>query len=191
MTKKNKKWIYTDKEIDYAKYRSIAYNPVSQVSNLSAVISELRQHRALSTPVLMVISREDETISSHKAIEFFSGLPNEDSKLLLYTSCDHRYPDPRIMPRLTSYPDLNIKHFSHTSIPFAPNNPHYGENGDFPFATHATREEYVYGAYNRIEIRIFNFLHQLGLLQLDREELTYNPDFDYMANQIVKFILEN
>ena len=185
---KNRDWLYVEDEIDYAKYKSIAYNAVTQVSKLTAVIHELRRHRALTTPMLMVMSREDETISSHRAIEFFSGLPNKDSKLLLYTSCDHRYPDTRILPRITSYPELNITHFSHASIPFAPDNPHYGENGDYPFAAHAEAGKFVYGAYNKFEIRFFDFMQQLGLTSLKRSELTYNPDFNFMTDQITQFI---
>lgn len=186
---RNRQWIYQEEEIDYAKYRSIAFNPVTQVNNLTEVIDELHRHRRLNCPVLMIVSREDETISSHTAVDFFTTLPNEENKLLLYTAFDRRYPDTRISPRLTHYPDLNINHFSHVAIPFAPDNAHYGQHGDFMYASKINEPEFIYGAYNRIEENSFQLLYKLGLVKHKRMQLTYNPDFDYMANTISQFIL--
>lgn len=186
----NRQWIYREEEIDYAKYLSIAFNPVTQVNNLTEVIDELHHHRPLYCPVLMVMSREDETVSSHMAIDFFSTLPNQKNRLLLYTSYDHRYPDARILPRLTHYPDLHTYHFSHVAIPFAPHNQHYGQHGDYKYASRINEHEITYGAYNRIEENSFDLLYQLGLIKQKRRQLTYNPDFDYMANMISQFILK-
>jgi hypothetical protein len=184
----NKQWLYKDEEVDYTKYLSIGFNPVNQVALLTDVIKELREQHPLNTPVFMSLSREDETICSDGAINFFSALPNENNKMLLYTSFEHRYQDPRIITRLTSYPEKRIHHFSHVSIPFAPDNPHYGENGDYIHASRADANDYVYGAYNHIEERFYNFLHDFRLIKYKRRELTFNPDFDYMADKIVQFI---
>jgi esterase/lipase len=186
----NRQWIYREDEIDYAKYLSIAFNPVSQVNNLTDVINELHQQRSLDCPVLMVMSREDETVSSHMAIDFFSSLPNPKNRMLLYTGYDHRYPDARILPRLTHYPDLHTQHFSHVAIPFAPNNQHYGQEGDYKYASRINQRDVTYGAYNRLEESSYDFLYQLGLLKYKRRQLTYNPDFDYMANMIHNFIIQ-
>ena len=136
----------------------------------------------------MAVSREDETISSRKAIDFFSNLHNQNSKLLLYTAGDHLYTDPRILPRLSRYPDLHINHFSHTSIPFAPNNFHYGQQGDYQHASLIHSDEYMHGAYDQIEQKIYDVLYPLGLVKRKPHELTYNPDFNFMAAQITQFI---
>ena len=189
LSRTSTQWIYNEAEIDYAKYKSIAFNPVSQVSKLTRVIHDLRQHHTLNAPMFMVVSHEDETISSHRAIDFFSNMPNEESKLLLYTSFDHQYPDPRILSRQSHFPDLGIKHLSHASIPFAPTNPHYGQQGDYAYASHTNMKEITYGAYNRIEERWYHMLYQLGMTQKKRRELTYNPDFEFMAEKIVNFVL--
>lgn len=188
-TKKDKKWMYYDDENDYAKYQSIAFNPVTQVAKLIDIINELQTQQSLKCPLFMVMSREDETISSDTAIDFFSTLHHENNKLLLYTSYHHRYPDPRILARQTQYPDLHINHFSHMAIPFAPNNSHYGQAGDYAYASHIN-PEFAYGAYNRIEEKAYEVLHKYGLVKLRRRALTYNPDFDFMAEKITRFILE-
>lgn len=186
--RKSRQWLFKDNEVDYTKYCSIPINPVIEVSKLSIVIRELRKHHPLNTPVLMVMSREDETISSTEAIRFFSNLKNLDNKLLLYTANEEPYVDSRIIMRHSRYPDLNINNFSHVSIPFKHDNSHYGQWGDYLYASHIHSEEFVYGAYNIIDEKISAALFDVGLAKYKRRELTYNPDFNYMANKIISFI---
>lgn len=187
MTKRNR-WIHKSEEIDYAKYRSVTFNAPMQVSRLTNVIGDLLQQHSLITPVFMSISREDETISSHRAIDFFSSLGNQESKMLLYTSCAHRYPDERIETRISTYPKLGIKHLSHISLPFTPTNPHYGQEGDFSLASRLDNQDTTYGAYNHFERKFLGTLNALHILKKKYRELTYNPDFDYMANKLVTFV---
>lgn len=188
LRQENKLWLYREPENDYAKYQSITFNAVSQVAQLTQVIRELNSQHALTCPVYMAISREDETISSHQAIDFFARLPNQDSRMLLYTSIEHAYPDSRIVTRMSQHPKNHIKHYSHVSIPFSPLNIHYGVNGDYEMTAHRNQTTMIYGAYNRIEQRIFDFLHRFNLTGHQRRELTYNPDFDFMAADIAAFI---
>ena len=185
---RKKEWIYQEDETDYAKYQSIAFNPVTQISRLIEHTNQLQTQHTLHCPIFMVMSREDETVSSHIAIDFFSTLRHPDSRLLLYTSSKHRYPDARIKPRLTHYPKLHIHHFSHIASLFQPNNVHYGVTGDYVHASHTHRKDFIYGAFNHLEVSIFDVLYNLGLVGNRRRELTYNPDFDHMANEINTFI---
>lgn len=185
---KQKGWVCKTEETDYAKYLSVPFNAVNQVNALTDTVKQMRRNLGLNCPIYMIMSREDETISSHDAINFFESLHNPDSRLLLYSSCDHRYPDARITTRLASYPQQRIKHFSHTALPFSIRNPHYGQHGDYMGASHPHHEEVIYGAYNRIEVDLFGALYHLGLTQHKRRELTYNPDFDHMVKSIAEFI---
>lgn len=184
----NNQWIYKTNEIDYAKYLSIPFNAVKQVTQLTDVIKDLRQQHTLACPMFMTLSREDETISSEKAMHFFSGLHHARSRLLLYTNTHPSLSDKRISIRPTQYPDLKIRHFSHVSLPFAPNNAHYGQHGDYLFASH--NHDSIYGAYSHAEYKLYNRLHQLGFMKNQYRQLTYNPDFHYMAEQITKFIMQ-
>lgn len=181
-------WVYREPETDYAKYHSITFNAVWQVSKLTKALQDKRAHHALHTPIFMVVSQSDETISPHQAIQYFSNMTHARSKLLLYSSCKHPYKDQRIITRNGCYPELNIDSLSHICIPFAPHNSHYGENGDYCDASHLNNDELIYGAYNRIEVRFYDQLHKLGLLKKRRRELTYNPDFKYMSEAVSDFI---
>lgn len=186
--RKKNQWLCRENEIDYAKYLSVSVNAVTQVSMLTDVISQVSKQQTLTCPLLMALSNEDETISSRHAIDFFNRMPHQDNQLLLYTSETNTPTDPRIQTRSILELHSCIKNFSHVSLPFAPYNQHYGEEGDFANATNSTAKDIIYGAYNRIEVDAFNFLYKLGMTKEKRRELTYNPDFDYLAETIGGFI---
>jgi len=185
----NKQWIYSEDEVDYAKYQSIAFNPVAQISALIEETEKLLAKSTLTCPIYMVMSHEDETVSSHVATDFFTQLKNQRSKLLMYSAHDHVYPDSRITTRLTQFPELHINHFSHVSALFRADNPHYGKQGDYAHASQTNRPEFIYGAYNHIEVSVYDLLYNLGIISKRRRELTYNPDFQYMAKELSQFIL--
>lgn len=181
-------WVRQEPEIDYAKYKSIAFNGVMQVAKLTIVLREMLQKQKLHSPIDMILSREDETVSSDRAMDFFSNLHHEKSQMLLYTSIPHPYPDKRIEPRIGAYPDRRIKHLSHSCLPFSETNSHYGLAGNFEGASHPNRDNVIYGAYNGVERKIFNNLYDAKLLKKKRLSLTYNPDFHYMCEHITNFI---
>jgi esterase/lipase len=185
---RNNNWLHQEVETDYTKYLSIAYNGVRQVSLLTDTLKDSNKN-PIHCPIFMAISREDETISSHDAIDFFSSQNNADSQLLLYTSNDRRYPDPRIIARDSRYPDLNVKHFSHVSLPFAPTNLHYGQQGDYLYASRPETSDCEYGAYNHVESQYYDFLYKMKFISRQHHELTYNPDFNFMAEKITEFVL--
>lgn len=182
-----KEWLCWEKETDYAKYISIPFNAVTQVAKLTKLIHQQNQLQPLATPLCMVISDEDETVSSARAMHFFSSLANQRNRLLFYTSSPSSIADSRIITRQSSYPDLNIAHLSHVGLPFSPLNTHYGEKGDY--RVYSDDYPYLCGAYNRVERKLYALLYQLGLVKKIRRELRYNPDFTFMANTISQFIL--
>ena len=186
LTRKHVQWLMREQETDYAKYQSIPFNAIKQVSKLTHVIYGLERQHALATPILMVMSREDETISSYRAMCFFSRYKHEKSRLLLYTRQQYNGHDTRIETRFPVFPALHIQHYSHVSLPFAPHNLHYGEKGD-AISTEAPGN-CVYGAYNSFTQTWFDIGYKLGLTQKHRT-LPYNPDFNYMADAIAKFIV--
>lgn len=184
-----KKWIIRDKETDYAKYHSLPFNPVFQLSNLIDAFVALHERHPLNCPVFMSVSEDDETISSRAAINFFNQLANHKNRLLQYTTdLDEQTNDGRVMLRNGIYPALHIDNISHMALPFKPSNFHYGQHGDYPLAAHLAAHSCVYGAYNRIEVMISSKLYKLGLQKKKRRELTYNPDFDFLSHQIMQFI---
>ena len=180
------KWLCKEQETDYAKYESVPLNPVIQLGKLIEKIK--RKKDMLTCPTMMVMSQDDETVSAREAIKFFTAHTNGDSRCLLYTSRKNEQLDKRFEMRNAFYPELNIKQLSHIALPFAPDNPHYGQQGDHPEHSSPNVTRTVYGAYNRAELKVYDKLHKLRLLRNRRLALSYNPDFDYMAKSIIEFI---
>ncbi len=187
---KDRDWIFHGEENDYTKYRSVAFNGLKQVTRLSDSIRGMGREHPVQQPMLMILSREDETISSKEAIDFFSAMRHPRSEMILYSASTETYSDTRIEIRKSSYPELNISHFSHISLPFSATNPHYGQHGDFPEASILKPDQYIDGAYNRIEANAFDLMAKYHLVQHTRRVLTYNPDFSHMMNRMTQFITD-
>jgi esterase/lipase len=185
----DKQWLFYMKEQDYAKYNSITINAVTQVAALTNIIKNLRQHHKPASPMLVIATQEDETISTQAALQFFSRLDHPDSKFILYSAKEQTQIDSRIITRNGQYPQLNIEHLSHISIPFSAANSHYGMHGDYKYASHANGKNVCYGAYNYMEMDAYNLLYKFNLVKNTHQSLTYNPDFDFMIQKIQQFIL--
>lgn len=186
---KDKQWLVKSKENDYTKYRSIPYHAVYQVEALTATNDALLEKNKLYTPTLVFMSEQDETVSAHAAIDFFTKTKYQDNQFYLYTPHHQHFDDKRIITRDTHFSELGVEKFSHVSLPFAPNNFHYGEHGDYVRASHPHSHLYTYQGYSRAWEKFYPMLKKMGLMKRIPRELTYNPDFEFMAEKIVKFVL--
>lgn len=185
---KRKPWAYYEDEIDYVKYHSIAFHPVTQVHQLTQVIDELNTNHPIKTKLLMILSEDDETISSSAAMEFFTQIKNPENKAIYYTTQPDQKRGERIIGRSSVHSSLHIKNFSHIASVFSPNNLHYGKQGDYIHASHNKTKEYIYGGYNRLVAKISGLLYEMGLTRRKHRELTYNPDFNFMMETVSDFI---
>lgn len=183
----NRFWIKKTIEVDYTKYRSIPYHAVLQVSKLTKKITNTAP---LSCPLFMGVSKDDETISADAAIHFFNTHHHPKNKLIIYTPQSKNQGNGRVVERCSLFNDANIDNFSHRSLLFTQNNMHYGKQGDFVFASHP-QPHTRYGAYIGVIGRCYALLHSLNLTSESRKELTYNPDFDFLSEEIVKFVKNN
>lgn len=188
---KNCDWINRESEINYAKYISIPFNAVKQVALLTDKIKHLRSRHTVHCPIFMCTTYNDETICTRRAMNFFNSYHHTESKLILYSPEKKSYRDARIMLRPSRYPEYKVKDISHISLPFSPNNFHYGQRGDYEFASHINNNKFVYGAYDPINIDIRTLLYKWKIASTKMRTLTYNPDFDFMAEEIATFILKN
>lgn len=187
----HKDWIYLTKETNYTKYQSIAFNPIHQLVQLIRLMQQPLEQPMLRCPILMVQSREDETISSEAATHFFERQTHANSRLLFYSARPDTFADQRIMVRSGQFTENHIRHLSHVGLPFAPDNPHYGIHGDYHYLKDPIDKTIMYGAYNRVQANLYRFLFELGLTKYQCRALAYNPDFDFMLEQIVQFIQQN
>lgn len=178
------KWVQIEDEIDYAKYHSVPYNAVQEVLNLTYQIPSPLN---LATPLYMVLTDDDETISTSRGLRIFKQNQHRLSKLLIYARGKKTSTDPKIIVRNSYFPNDNIDNFSHRSLLFAPDNHHYGRMGDFINASR-TQKNTFYGGYIGILGRLYSLLNLLHLTSTLRCELTYNPDFDFLSSELIQFV---
>ncbi len=188
---KDKQWIYQLEENDYVKYKSIALNGALQVAKLTDIVREKATKAALTMPIMMVLSGDDETISSQDAIDYFLDTKNDENRLIIYSDKNEKYKDTRIEVRSASYPDLNIHNLSHAALMYSANNMHYGDHGDYENASHTDSKDCIDGAYNRIEVNASELMAKYNLMKKPRRSLTFNPDFPRLARDITTFILDH
>lgn len=177
------KWFSLCEEIDYVKYQSVTFNAIYQVYQLAFEI----QNIALHCPLLMIVSDEDKIVCSQTSINYFQNTTNPLNKALFYSAHPKTFSDKRILVRNSVYPDMNIFNFCHITLPVAPDNFHYGKNGDYVLASHI-KQNVRYGALDNLDMKFYRSLKQLNLTQFDYQRLTFNPDFEFMQNQIGDFI---
>lgn len=184
-----KAWISLNEEIDYVKYSSLPSQAVSQVYELGKKVRNALQTQSLNCPLLMIVSGNDEIISSPACLDYFYRDSHPKSEMIYYVNSDMHLNDDRITVRCSSYPEQHILNFSHIGLTVSANNMHYGSGGDYPLASHINREKHVdFGAFNTLEIKIYQKLYQWKLSQHFHQRLTFNPDFAFAMKKIHQFI---
>lgn len=175
-------WPDIDHEHDYAKYRSYPIHFAAQAHKLTRVIRKLAKQHSLMCPSLMVLSEDDETISSTTALNFFHQIKNPKNRLIWYGQKAPVILDPRIIHRNSSFPTENILDFSHACLTFSPDNSHYGRNGDFLPPLHVPTTMLLDTA------EYHGALTSKNLKNYVIRRLLFNPDFSSMIGELEKFI---
>ncbi len=182
------KWAYIGKEYNYTKYRSITFNSIYQVYRLTHAIKQINHNKKPPCPIFMSLSYDDLIVSSEATIKYFTEHKDTRNQMILYIGETHPLDDPRIIMRSAVYPEFNIINFSHIAIPVAPSNPHYGMNGDYPLASHIyEKSNQLYCALDKPHEIFYDVLFKLKLTHFKRERLTFNPDFQFMVQQMKSF----
>lgn len=179
-------WANIGIENDYTKYQSLALNAVYQVYQLANLI---KRNRPIACPIFLVATEDDPIVSTHASLRYFQKTINPNNRFLLYSGNHPHYEDKRIIIRNSSYQELHIQNFSHVSLPISPNNFHYGRKGDYPLASHVDDDqEHLYCAMSTPEKLIYNLLYDRKILKLKHQRLSFNPDFDFLAEEMKRFI---
>lgn len=125
------KWYKQAPLKNYAKYESFCFHAGYQAYQLVQKTQKLLDFTSKLPQLFIVFSAHDEVVTLKGAYDFFVRWTNPSNRMLVYSSTSLTMPDPRIEVRNSYFPEQKILDFSHTSIPVAPDNPHYGVNGDY------------------------------------------------------------
>lgn len=175
-------WYKLEKQNSYARYECFPYQAAEQGSYLLQKVREKSRWHTLRVPFFMLLSKDDESIDEKAAWTFFKRQKNPQDRLLYYTADHDQFNDSRIIVRSSYFPEQRVLNFSHTGLPMAPHNVHYGINGEFKDFQHyhgkvPPHAEIYQGAITKANLKKYTL-----------QRLSYNPDFDGMIKEIDKFL---
>ncbi|HSW69457.1 MAG TPA: alpha/beta hydrolase [Gammaproteobacteria bacterium] len=183
------KWFFISEEFDSVKYQSVTFNAIYQVYRLGLLLQKISPEKLAHCPLLMALSYEDKIVCSKMNMEYFQKTTHPLTRILVYSNKSLKFSDKRIILRNSVYPDMNILNFCHITLPVSPDNPHYGKDGDYILASHLEKNV-RYGAFDKLDMCFYNTLRKMHLSPYRYERLTFNPDFEFMKNQMGDFILK-
>ena len=155
-------------EDDCIKYRSMTLYAAWQVFRLT----RKTKHLKLEMPLFFAISEEDETVSFKAVYHFFKRQTNPNNKMLVFSA--HGFPPEKQIEVInTKIPEKNILCLSHIGIIYSPDNPYYGEKGEYTLKDKARYQADYYGN-----------VYTVGTLKNGERvsRLFYNPFFSLFLN---------
>jgi esterase/lipase len=169
---------------DYTKYESFAFNAGVQIYQLILHTRKLLQQHTLSIPFFIAMSAEDDVVRPSSVMDFFARFSHPESRLLWYARHPHLLQDKRIIVKSSQFPAQKICDFSHTCLPIAPENPHYGMQGDYQdFLAYPDNQSPLdraifLGSASKKNMRAHNAM----------QRVSYNPDFAEMVREMGAYL---
>ncbi|MDH5302433.1 MAG: alpha/beta hydrolase [Gammaproteobacteria bacterium] len=194
-------WLDILDDKDFAKYESFPKNAADQIHLLTTQNLNPTNSRQVGVPIFVVVSKDDDTVLTNATLDFFEHQTNNKSQLLFYrrdadnNDC-HFTPAARACTRSSIYPAMNVISFSHTAIPVARSNTHYGPEGDYKNCYHYLLDKKTVEYKQCMSDDATQFVwgeKSLYPKQSDKpiRRITFNPDFDYMTQLMNRFIHSN
>jgi esterase/lipase len=181
------RWIDMGPDEDPAKYESFPLNAAAQIWKLTFELSQMRRTRHVDAPIFIALSQDDMTVDSLATVEFFRAQANPLSRMLVYSRAPADWGDSRIVSRPSVYPAEHILNFAHLSLTNAPENPHYGRQGDYRNCLHYLKDPASWKICKQDAVPLGELNEEL-LAQGVLRRLTYNPDFAHMLRQMDAFL---
>jgi esterase/lipase len=178
---------------DPVRYESLPSNARRQGERL--ILELARQQGALDLPVFMAVSEDDATVDAEAARRWFCTSVAGPRQMLWYTTA----PDTAACPFVTersSGPTQDALDLSHIGLPIDPRNPRYGRASGYRSCLHYYWEKDAPSWFfcsdpaldtANSEVR-YGEISEANLDAHVMRRLTYNPDFDRLAADIVAFL---
>ena len=175
------KWYTKREETDFTRYQSCSVHAAQQVNQL---IKDQVPYPEMHLPrVFLSISIDDEVVCPKAVIDFFNAihLNNPMQKELLLYGAGEAYERENVSYRHSAFAEDAMVNASHISLIFSPENTHYGKNGtanNFLYKLPPSKKKKtVYGAVTKQNLKQYNIYRA-----------SYNPEFEYFAERMVRFI---
>ncbi|MCB1828545.1 MAG: hypothetical protein KDH94_08950, partial [Coxiellaceae bacterium] len=173
------RWGYIDKQMSHTRY----YSHCCEFFKSVVKIKGMRHKINHEIPVFMVVSDDDETVQPQRVVADFHRNRHALSRMIYYSNRPFHLTDQRIDVRASAYPDQNIIDFSHICYLSSPDNPYHGRHGKYRDFVHYKNKEYE-GCHDIV----LGAASTKNLAHHTVQRLTYNPDFEAMAQTMNDFM---
>ncbi|MCP4984804.1 MAG: alpha/beta fold hydrolase [Colwellia sp.] len=196
-------WIDLDADIDFAKYESFPYNAAAQVHALmSRIVGEnaMKNRVMHDIPIFVVASEHDQTIATEQTLvlieqwqQIDKPQKNKQSTLVYYgdkgnvpASINIKLEVPRCLAGGLCNEVFDV---AHTGTINAPNNSHYGVEGQYRNCGHYIKELPRYLACKQSDELVKGELTEANLNEHKLlQRLTYNPYYQQMLVSMESFL---
>lgn len=171
-----------------SKYESLPFNAIAQTLKLTKKVAQLTKTQILQPNLFIILTDDDETISTQAALDYFSKQSNPKNHLLLYSKEFKKFDDPRIHLRSSVFPKEGIIDFSHHCLQVSPDNPVYGRNGSYVDMLHYQFQPRLKPGANSNKPLVKGAATFANIRHHYMQRLSYNPDFKAMIAEIDEFL---
>jgi esterase/lipase len=169
---------------DPFKYESFALNGAYQVHRLTQAI----RSQTVSVPLFVVASEDDATVNPEATLAFFVQATHPLNRMILY-STDTKKATSNHVERVNSrFPEQKIISASHLGIVIAPDDPHYGERGDYAQCGHYFGDAEKYRLCKNRQEDSLGEVTEENLKRGVIRRLTYNPNDTGLKERLKGFI---
>ena len=188
-----KDWLDQDSSDDFAKYASIPLPAIAQVYKLSKEVRHLVLDNPKNVPVFIALSEDDQTVDSSVTEEVFKqGMIGLKSQMLVYSRDQVSANTDRIKVYNTDWPEFKIFGLSHMAVHGNPNNPYYGESGEYRVCGWHRSDDALYQQWRSDQGNWFGEKSDALLEKSPHAaRVSWNPEFDSLMQSLKRFIEEN
>ncbi len=182
------RWLDVQPDEDPFKYESMTANAICQAVRLENAVRHLHGIRPVQVPLFVGASADDATVSPAGALALFERAATAHKRMLYYSR--RPLPVPAGVKVIeATLPERQVISSAHTALINAPDNPHYGMDGDYRFCTHYYRTDAA--RYARCKTGNEDALGEIGLDGRAHpvvRRLTWNPWYDDLLEELDHFI---
>ncbi|TYL49517.1 alpha/beta fold hydrolase [Marinomonas sp. IMCC 4694] len=186
-------WLDHEPSDDFAKYASIPVPAIAQVYKLSKEVKNLVMDHPKTLPVFMALSEDDQTVDASVSENVFKqGMIGSKSQMVVYSREQMSANSDRIKVFNTDWPMSKITGLSHMAVHGSPENPYYGENGEYRICTWYWSDQPL---YQTCRTDADNWYGERSKLLSKKSphaaRISWNPNFNGLMKEIVFFTRAN
>jgi len=188
-----KDWLDFYVSDDFAKYASIPIPVIAEVYKLSKEVRDLILDDPKEVPVYIAMSQDDQTVdSSVTEAVFENGMIGSNSRMTVYSQEQESGSRGRVKVYNTNWPQSKILGLSHMAVHGSPDNPYYGETGEYRICSWYLADEPLYQTCFTDTNNWFGERSD-GLLEKSPHaaRISWNPNFNSLMQDIVSFMHVN